>query len=466
MNKREILIEDFSTISNTYNELLNIITNRKQDTKVVSLHKQKTTQSNKNKSKERKSSYDTILSSIFYDIKDTYNFFKSNKSNYITNNINKVSYPATKENYNNELISSSYISNEAREYIHNNIKNIIEYTIKFDDINRQFKIKFAIFKKQPYQNSIELFDKYINQLTILLHFLTKYSSNYCANNLTIYLYLTPLHKSLPKNNIHILQPNNINSAVTTSCQPKGEILIYRNEEWFKVLIHELFHILGFDFSMNLSNTNKYSKYMSNYFNNVNSSMLLYESYCEFWATYINCCFKSFFSIVNTNKYRKNKTIYKNTFTKDVLQRINLEKEFSLYQLNKILSYMNKQLHYDDFLNTNSYSKEIVKNFYREKTNVFVYYIVKSILLYHHQDFILWCNKYNINLYHFNNNEKIIWDFISFIEKKSINTDFINSVQLMRLIYNDNIDNLNKIDNKHTLYRYQFILNTLRMTIYG
>ena len=46
----------------------------------------------------------------------------------------------------------------------------------------------------------------------------------------------------------VLDQDNCNTAVTYACAIKGECLIYRKEEWFKVLIHETMHALCLDFS--------------------------------------------------------------------------------------------------------------------------------------------------------------------------------------------------------------------------
>ena len=51
-------------------------------------------------------------------------------------------------------------------------------------------------------------------------------------------------------------PNNCNSAVTYACASNGKILIYRKEEWKKVLINELFHSLCLDFALSNYNSLK------------------------------------------------------------------------------------------------------------------------------------------------------------------------------------------------------------------
>ena len=62
------------------------------------------------------------------------------------------------------------------------------------------------------------------------------------------MYLTPTVKKLPHNKLEILSQDHCNTAVTTACEKEGEILIFREEEWFKVLIHETFHLLCLDFA--------------------------------------------------------------------------------------------------------------------------------------------------------------------------------------------------------------------------
>ena len=104
--------------------------------------------------------------------------------------------------------------------------------------------------------------------------------------LKIYLYLTNKKKTLPLNNIVPLNKNNVNSAVTYSCSMNGEILIFRKEEWFKCLIHELFHSLCLDF-IGLYSDIDVKSYLRNVFC-IKSEYLLSESYNEWWATNLNC----------------------------------------------------------------------------------------------------------------------------------------------------------------------------------
>ena len=124
----------------------------------------------------------------------------------------------------------------------------------------------------------------------IVRFCNLYRKNEKVKSLNIFLYLTPKLKKLPKSDIEILGPEHCNSAVTFACSPQGELLIYRYEEWKKTLIHELFHSLCLDFS--LVNYEKLKKNVNTIFN-VNSEMLISETYSEFWANIINCCFCSY-----------------------------------------------------------------------------------------------------------------------------------------------------------------------------
>ena len=110
-----------------------------------------------------------------------------------------------------------------------------------------------------------------------------YSKLKTMKSLNVYLYLTKAEKKVPKNPVLVLGPNNCNSAVTFACATNGRLMIYRKEEWKKVLIHELFHSLCLDFSG--ISYNKLKKNIKKIFD-VQSDFEISESYSEFWATII------------------------------------------------------------------------------------------------------------------------------------------------------------------------------------
>ena len=79
------------------------------------------------------------------------------------------------------------------------------------------------------------------QIYTLMHILVPFSDKDCSKTLTIYLFMSPSIKLLPNRPAQIIDQHNINTAFTYACKRNNEIHIYRQEEWFKVLIHESFH---------------------------------------------------------------------------------------------------------------------------------------------------------------------------------------------------------------------------------
>ena len=89
-----------------------------------------------------------------------------------------------------------------------------------------------------------------------------------------------------------------------------------------------------------------------------------------------------------------------------------------FQCAKILRFMGlsyKQLYSDD-----DASVGMRKMMYKEKSNIFAYYIVKALLLYKYDDFLLWCKKHNKNILQFNN----LKAFYTFIGKTYNDPNFL------------------------------------------
>ena len=128
-----------------------------------------------------------------------------------------------------------------------------------------------------------------------------------------------------------------------------------------------------------------------------------------------------------------------------------EVSFSLIQMNKILTHMG--LEYKD-LSSKTSSSSIKRLLYKEESEVFSYYIIKTILLYHYNLFIKWCDENNHSLIKFNTRDSNIQNFCSFIISIHNKTGFIESVRKAKKI----VDVLNK---KNT-----FISNTARMSAHS
>ena len=189
------------------------------------------------------------------------------------------------------------------------------------------------------------------------------------------------------------------------------------------------------------NTQKCNQVIKNIFY-VNSNINLYESYTEFWARIINI---SFISYIHTNNF--------NNFKKVFEKLINIEISYSMFQMVKILDYMN--LTYDDIIANNLQEK------YKENTNILSYYIIANILIFNYIDFLSWCNNNNNNLYDFKKTNKNLFEFCQFIKNKYNDNKFLQNYYDIFKIF---LQNKNKNKNKKNK-KINYLMNNLRMTIY-
>ena len=220
-------------------------------------------------------------------------------------------------------------------------------------------------------------------------------------------------------------PNNCNSAVTYACASNGKILIYRKEEWKKVLIHELFHSLCLDFA--LSNYNSLKSNIKKIFD-VDSDFEITEAYSEYWATILNSCFISYDLLDNENDIEE--------FILFVEFCIQLERIFSLFQMIKILHYMG--LNYSSLYKTDSTSVRYRKLLYKEDTNVLCYYVLKTILLFFNDDFLKWCLHNNSLVIKFDKTQQNFTNLYKFIEDKYNKRTFLNAISSMTLFYSKKV----------------------------
>jgi hypothetical protein len=334
--------------------------------------------------------------------------------------------------------------NEIKEYILNMEKSVY---LSEKQINGKTINLHLICKKNK---TIKFINSVTKKIFLWLSIALQYSPKKCSQNLDIYLYFTDLEKSLPKRS-EIIKEINANTAFTTFCKPSTEIIIFREEEWFKVFIHESFHCLGLDFSeFDNNGTNK--KILSIF--PVSSDVRIFETYCEMWAEILNVMFMVFFSTRITpsiNDYVIDKMIFKTE------TYINEERIFSLFQCVKVLEFYG--MDYCDLYEKNEKSHIARLYRYKENTQVLSYYILKSIYMFYVDDFIEWCIKHNNYSLNFNKSPKLLHrnmdEYCNFIQEHYNRSDFVNNIKSIEKWY-ENI-NPNIMRNSE--------LQTLRMTLY-
>jgi hypothetical protein len=188
-----------------------------------------------------------------------------------------------------------------------------------------------------------------------------YAPRRCSTSMNVYMFFTDLKKMLPTKNGAAIDTEHANTAFTTSCSAETSIILYREEEWFKVFIHETFHNLGLDFSA--QNIHNLQQSLMRHFK-IRSEMRIYETYCEVWADMLNILFTQ----VNWQR------------------ALALERSYACNQAAKIFKHFD--LTYADLGTTKATSH------FNENTEVFCYFVLRSLWMWNLNRFLQWCLTHN------------------------------------------------------------------------
>ena len=314
---------------------------------------------------------------------------------------------------------------------------------KFSVGGRSVSLNFYLMNNSEF-NQLNKFNKLVYKMIMWLKMAGSYARSRCSRTLKVNCYMTPHKKVIPQSPFTVLSHTHANTAVTTSCTADGDICLFRKEEIFKVFIHETFHVLGLDFS-SMSNTVINNK-MKTIFP-INSDYNLYEGYTEFWATTINCIFTAYYMSKENNNI--------NDFFLFVEYCIMFEQFFSLVQCVKILDFMG--LFYRNLYGSDNLSSRARKYLYKENTNIFSYYVIKTILLYNFIPFMKWCKSNNDNLLSFYRSKDNLMRFYRFIEQHYKSKQFLHELDKVHDVLKKYKCNVANNDNKA-------IVNTMRMTV--
>lgn len=347
-----------------------------------------------------------------------------------------------------QMFNDSTFPVGVQKHIEDNSTFTLSYT--FSLLERKITIHM-IDEKSITTDNISIYNEHIRKILIwltIVHEYTRYSSSKaCSKTLTLYIYLTSLTKQLPDNNISILTSTHVNTAFTTTCPAVSEIVVFRNEEWFKVLLHETFHNFALDFSdMNMEKC--HAKILSIF--PVKSEVNLFEAYTEFWAKIMNIAFCSYFlnghnAIGHNNEH---------TFLNNAEFLINFEIAYSFFQMVKTLDFMG--LSYSD-LYSDSTSRDTL---YKEDTNVLSYYVLSLILLNNYQGFLVWCETHNLTLLQFKKSEPKLMEFCKFIEQNYNSKSMLESVAFME----DKFHKHKKQRASKSINEQKYIMENMRMSV--
>jgi len=238
-------------------------------------------------------------------------------------------------------------------YEYNNIKCVV-YFRKSDKINR-FKIREVIKRAYKIGNK--------------------------TKQITINLIMSPVKKILEID--RILTVKNVNSGFTY--KSGNEIFIFREEEYPKVIIHEIIH---HDKSIDNDNFNEGDKYklMEHFEITKDTILTLNETIVEFWATLVHIAYVSC-------KYKM-----------DFMELYKIELQYSLLKTYQILRL-----------------KETYKDkMWCDRCNIYSYIVFKTILLVNINDF------FKIYTYPYNNTK--ITEFI--IEKSGFLKELVKKTSMI------------------------------------
>ena len=311
--------------------------------------------------------------------------FFNNLYNDFTKNIKNINL----KNVNLKKIDCEHsieFNNFLSEEVYNKMNKLNNcYIINYENINIKYFTKRSL-KRIP----LKFYDylKIIKTLKILFN-----RNDYKQN---IELYDLNLKKVFPKKD-NILGPDNVNTAwCMINTHNNGSIVIYRNEELIKVLIHELLHANKVDSELIFSNTSKEidKKICSNY------NILLNEGFTETYSTIIHLYWIGY-------KLNKSKKYINSLFNNEI--------KYSMYICSKIFKYYSI-----DNINKIIKNNNKCKLIFKQKSNVFSYYIIKLILFINIKDFSNLMENYT--KYYSIYNKKFLKEFLNLILKnlKNIN----------------------------------------------
>lgn len=207
-------------------------------------------------------------------------------------------------------------------------------------------INFKVLNFTIYIYFIEKNNININLIKLIIKWMNKIFSFNKSSNVELYIFPTPFKKELPKNKLEPLTPYNINSGYTDT----KNIIIFRHEELYKVLIHEIIHTLNIDY--------KHNDHLFNVEHIQINNISVNEAITETITMYLHTLL---YSYINENN------LYNNYL---------LEVKYTESQIIKILKHYN--MNFKDIFNINNFIQD---------TNVFSYFILKYLFMLNIKSFL-------------------------------------------------------------------------------
>ena len=213
---------------------------------------------------------------------------------------------------------------------------------------------------------------------------------------------SPLKKCIPESPKDFIRQKNANSG---ACYPHTSISLWRLEEIDKVSLHEFIHFVGFEFR----NNDEITDFLKSSYKICNSCKTNpFEAQTEICGLLLHSIF--------TSIDLKNEVSWK--------EIIEVETCFALFQCAKLLKYFGFNSWEEFYIPLNGKNNNVLK----QKTNVLSYYVLKTIILYHLNDwFNFQKNNSNHCFWDMNETDESIRSWTSLVKNGSENPNFIRDL---------------------------------------
>ena len=294
--------------------------------------------------------------------------------------------------------ATDYFPAEIQDYILNEQSVAVTYHFKVD--KRTITLHFVLFNKRTSSLNMSKLLEHAKRVCALMHLVSMHANRAtCSSTLNIFIYMTHFKKLLPDEKGKAIDTEHVNTGMAYHCAKTNDIVVYRKEEWFKVLIHESFHAFGLSFieSDMEGGVDAAMQSMLKKMYAISHPVRVYETYCEIWARILNVMFACFSPISTgsgTGATTKDpiSTIKFAAFAECVMEGLHRDAQHALQQCAKIMHHMG--IPDDAMMNPTKDNRDIVAKKYRENTNVFAYYVMTCALQHSPDVFMVWCHKNN------------------------------------------------------------------------
>jgi len=290
--------------------------------------------------------------------------------------------------------SGLYVPLTISQYIDAMARDTLVYRCRIHNV----RITINYHRLNGHKQSIRNVDKTIRLMVAWLVICCANSDSGSNRKLSIHLYPCPQRKVFPSSASIPLGPSSVNSGYSTRRSDSGEIVVFREEEMFKVFVHETFH--AFDMGLDSPLGDGIDKFLASKFS-VSVPISGDEAYIETWSRIVNCMFSAF---VATKK--------REDFVATAVVSLGIESVFASTQAKRVLYHNGVRM--EDVMDTSS---DIGRYMYKETTHAFAYYVITSFLLCRPYEFIEWCMEHNRLMFSFLRNTSNIAAFRTFLAQR-------------------------------------------------